>query len=69
MMGWAAALCLLLAAVVALCIAFLAYDSYKHREPKRKPMATPVSIDELQLRRLKKAVAIRIGTIKQANGK
>ena len=67
MMGWAAALCLLLAAVVALCIAFLAYDSWVHREPKRKPMATPVSIDELQLRRLARSVRQRIQTRKIAN--
>jgi hypothetical protein len=39
------------------------------RRKRSMPMATPMDIDELQLRRLKKAVAIRIAQRKLANGK
>ena len=69
MIGWAAALCFLLAGVVLLSIGFLAYDSYKHREAKRRPMATSMPVDELMLRRLKKSVSIRIAQRDIANGR
>jgi hypothetical protein len=65
MMGWAAALCFVLAGVVLACILFLIWDAQKNREPK--PMATSMDIDELMLRRLKRSVATRISTIKAAN--
>jgi hypothetical protein len=65
-MPWTSALCFLLAGAVLLCIAFLTYDSWIHRE-KRRPMATDVTVDELMLRRLKKSVAIRIATKRLAN--
>ena len=41
------------------------YDEFSQR--KRKAMATPMQIDELMLRRLKRSVATRIETIRLAN--
>lgn len=34
---WSSALCFVLAAVIFLCVLFLLYDHWKHREPKRLP--------------------------------
>ena len=68
-MPWSSAMCFTLAAVVIACVAFLIWDNWKHREPKRPPMATPMSVDELKLRRLKKSVARYIATKKMANSK
>ena len=41
------------------------YDEFSQR--KRKAMATPMQIDELMLRRLKRSVAVRITQRKMAN--
>lgn len=32
---WSSALCFVLAGVVAICVLFLIWDAWKHREPRR----------------------------------